>query len=63
VYRGHSDAWNWSAEGSLGDVLKESAQLAISYCRSNARFAHVKFQSIDIHVNLQGSYPKVCFCR
>ena len=48
--------------GSLGDVMKESAQAALSYLRSNAeRFGldPAFYDEHDIHIHVpQGSVPK-----
>ncbi len=48
--------------GQLGDVMKESAQAALSYCRSRHRELGVEpayFDSIDIHIHVPaGAIPK-----
>ncbi|MFQ5560275.1 MAG: endopeptidase La [Nitrospinota bacterium] len=48
--------------GQLGDVMKESAQAAISYARSRAKELKLKadfFQKIDLHVHVPaGGIPK-----
>jgi ATP-dependent Lon protease len=48
--------------GSLGDVMRESAQAALSYIRSNAALFNIDenfFEGQDIHVHVpQGSIPK-----
>jgi ATP-dependent Lon protease len=48
--------------GSLGDVMRESAQAALSYIRSNAALFNIDenfFEDQDIHVHVpQGSIPK-----
>ncbi|MGX7069013.1 endopeptidase La [Gemella bergeri] len=48
--------------GKLGDVMKESAQMAISYLRSNAEelgLSDINFSEIDIHLHVpEGAVPK-----
>ena len=48
--------------GQLGDVMKESAQAALSYARTHAAEYHIKadfFSKHDIHVHVpEGSIPK-----
>ncbi len=48
--------------GSLGDVMKESAQTALSYLRSQAKQLHLSstdFQKHDIHIHVPaGATPK-----
>lgn len=48
--------------GQLGDVMKESAQAAISYIKSKAREFHVNediFDDIDLHIHVPaGAIPK-----
>jgi ATP-dependent Lon protease len=48
--------------GSLGSVMRESAQAALSYIRSNAAFFHIQedfFDACDIHIHVPaGSIPK-----
>jgi ATP-dependent Lon protease len=48
--------------GSLGDIMRESAQAALSYIRSHADELHIRedfFEGQDIHIHVpQGSIPK-----
>jgi ATP-dependent Lon protease len=47
--------------GSLGDVMKESAQIALSYIRTHAKELDIKenFDKIDLHIHLPaGAIPK-----
>ena len=48
--------------GSLGDVMKESAQAAVSYIRTNAKKLHVSgdfYKEKDIHIHVpEGAVPK-----
>jgi len=48
--------------GSLGDIMKESAQAALSYIRSNAEDYNIDpevFPNIDIHIHVpEGAVPK-----
>ena len=48
--------------GQLGDVMKESAQAALTYCRSRSKDLKVKenyFDSTDIHIHVPaGAIPK-----
>ena len=53
---------NLTLTGSLGDVMKESAQAALSYARSHQGECHIKgitFEEQDIHVHVPaGAVPK-----
>ena len=48
--------------GKLGDVMKESAQMALSYIRSHAeqlQLGEEDFQKIDVHIHApEGAVPK-----
>ncbi len=48
--------------GSLGDVMKESAQIALSYIKSNAKKFNIDYEKItknDIHIHVpEGATPK-----
>lgn len=48
--------------GSLGEVMKESAQAALSHIRSNASFLHIPedfYQGCDLHIHIPaGATPK-----
>jgi len=48
--------------GHLGDVMKESAQIALSYLQANARAFNLEpkgFESMDIHIHVPaGAIPK-----
>lgn len=52
----------FTVTGQLGDVMKESAQAALSYVRSKAAELGIReniFEEIDIHVHVpKGSVPK-----
>ncbi len=53
---------NLHLTGQLGDVMKESAQAAMSYIKSKAREFHVNediFDDIDVHIHVPaGAIPK-----
>jgi ATP-dependent Lon protease len=53
---------NLSLTGSLGDVMKESAQAALSYARANAKEFNIDvrvFSENDFHIHIpEGSIPK-----
>jgi ATP-dependent Lon protease len=53
---------NLQLTGQLGDVMKESAQAAMSYIKSKAREFHVNediFDDIDVHIHVPaGAIPK-----
>jgi len=48
--------------GSLGNIMRESAQAALSYIRSNASYFHIGedvFENQDIHIHVPGgAIPK-----
>lgn len=58
-YKGHG---NLILTGSLGDVIKESAQIALSYVKANATTFGIdseKFIKNDIHIHIpDGAVPK-----
>ncbi len=53
---------NLTLTGQLGEVMKESAQAALSFCRSRAEefgFANINFDELDIHIHVPaGAIPK-----
>jgi ATP-dependent Lon protease len=53
---------NFQLTGQLGEVMKESAQAALSYARSRSRSLHLKesdFDLLDIHIHVPaGAIPK-----
>jgi len=53
---------NMTLTGQLGDVMKESAQAALSYLRSNAKSLNIDetyFQDYDLHIHIPaGAIPK-----
>lgn len=53
---------NLKLTGSLGDVMKESASIALSYIRSNSKTFDINedlFDKIDIHIHVpEGAVPK-----
>jgi ATP-dependent Lon protease len=53
---------NLTLTGKLGDVMKESAQVALSYVKSQAKkwkLTNVSFDKTDIHIHVpSGSIPK-----
>ncbi len=53
---------NITLTGQLGDVMKESAQAAVSYCRSrlkDLKLDETYFEEIDIHIHVPaGAIPK-----
>lgn len=48
--------------GSLGDVMKESAQIALSYIKSNCKYFKIDYEKLsksDIHIHVpEGAVPK-----
>ena len=53
---------NLMLTGSLGDVMKESAQIALSYIKANAKKFNIDYEKItknDIHIHVpEGATPK-----
>lgn len=53
---------NLMLTGSLGDVMKESANIALSYLKSNYKDFHIDYKELienDIHIHLpEGAIPK-----
>jgi ATP-dependent Lon protease len=51
-----------SLTGQLGDVMKESAQAALSYVRANADLYHIDpkmFDTLNVHIHVpEGAVPK-----
>ena len=57
-YKGNS---NLVLTGSLGDVMQESAQIALSYIKANSKTFNLKNEIFknDIHIHLpEGAIPK-----
>ena len=53
---------NFRLTGNLGDVMKESVSIALSYVRANIEKYHledIKFDEIDLHIHFpEGAVPK-----
>lgn len=53
---------NLTLTGSLGDVMKESAQIALSYIKTNYELFNIEFKKLensDIHIHVpEGAVPK-----
>ncbi|MGE5456464.1 MAG: endopeptidase La [Ignavibacteriales bacterium] len=58
-YKGHG---NLTLTGSLGDVMKESANIALSYLKSNYKDYNIDYKELienDIHIHVpEGAIPK-----
>lgn len=58
-FKGHGNLY---LTGSLGDVMKESAHIALSYIKANASLFHIDYQKLvenDIHIHVpEGAIPK-----
>ena len=58
-YKGHG---NLVLTGSLGDIMKESAHIALSYIKANFQKYYIDYQKLitnDIHIHVpEGAIPK-----
>ncbi|MDD2377870.1 MAG: endopeptidase La [Bacilli bacterium] len=58
-YKGNG---NLVLTGSLGDIMKESAHIALSYLKSNYEYYHIEYNKLidnDIHIHVpEGAIPK-----